>query len=187
MENVPTIPAEEVAEARSNIDELADDIPVTNEPIDFNDIDTDANSVADLTPNEIGNAGEAVVEEALDAAGETFAKTSAIEVRLTNGRTFRMVPDFLVVSGKRTFVDPDGVTQTVLDLRYAESKASRNGLPELDTLSENQAVFLDALLNGEIERLTPIGSRVRDLVAAEEATSIDIPQDGFELFAFAVR
>lgn len=95
MENVPTIPAEEVAEARSNIDELADDIPVTNEPIDFNDIDTDANSVADLTPNEIGNAGEAVVEEALDAAGETFAKTSAIEVRLTNGRTFRMVPDFL--------------------------------------------------------------------------------------------
>ena len=83
-----------------------------------------------------------------------------------------------------TFVDSDGVEQVVLNLRYIESKASRNVRPDIDTLSENQAVFLAALRSGEIESLTAVGSELRALVGLQGATQIDIVD--FELVSFLV-
>ena len=104
---------------------------------------------------------------------------------LRDGTTFRFVPDFLVVDGRRTFVDADGVAQTVLELRYVESKASRNARPTIANLSENQAVFVNALRNGNIDRLSPVGVDLAEFVVDEGATQIDIVD--FELVSFLVR
>jgi len=137
-----------------------------------------------LTPNQIGKYGEDLIESEL--TDEVFAKAATVEVKLEDGTTFRFIPDFLVVADPpvRTFVDPDGVTQRVLNLRYIESKASRNLQPGIGTLSENQAVFLAALRNGQIDTLTPVGTKLNNAMSANQASQIDIVD--FELVSFLV-
>ena len=144
----------------------------------------DADTVQDLTPNQIGDFGERTIRDEL--VDEEFAAgATTVEVKLTNGTTFRFVPDFLVVTGDPVpFVDADGVEQILLNLRYIESKASRNVRPGIGTLSENQAVFLAALRNGELESLTAVGSDLLRLVGDQGATRIDIVD--FELVSFLV-
>ena len=111
-------------------------------------------SVVDLSPNDIGKVGEEVVRRALLANGEIPIRTATITVRLSTGEVFDVVPDFFRVASE------DGATVT---LDIIESKASRNALPDLRNLSDNQAVLLDALLRGDDLTITPSSTLLREL------------------------
>ena len=94
-------------------------------------------SVVDLSPSDIGKVGEEVVRR---ANGNSLLEKATITVRLSTGEVFDVVPDF--------FRDA-GLVNGTQTLDIIESKASRNALPDLRNLSDNQAVLLDALLRGD--------------------------------------
>ena len=94
----------------------------------------------DLSPNDIGTVGERLTRELLEANGDIPIRRATITVRLSTGEVFDVVPDF--------FRDA-GLVNGTQTLDIIESKASRNALPDLRNLSDNQAVLLDALLRGD--------------------------------------
>ena len=125
-----------------------------------------------LTSNQIGAIGENFAENVL-LSGKTRIKTTTITVKIAGrDEPFTLIPDFLVLE--------DVNDQGVALLRYVESKASRNGLPGVGQLTDNQAVFLDALRNGEVESIS--GSSAFDaFLGANGAESAEIV--GFQMYA----
>lgn len=66
--------------------------------------------------------------------------------------------------------------------RYLESKASRNGLPSIANLTDNQAVFLDALRNGQVESITTSNGVVNGLAGPQGIDIVDFQLYATQLF-----
>ena len=137
-------------------------------------------SVADIPSNQVGTIGEGLHEEALEAVGANFATRAPITVRLRSGEVFDVVPDFLRVV---EIDEASGLARLDID----EIKTSRLSQPDIGRLTDNQAVLLDALLNGDIAEITA-GRRLQEfLLDLEEIAELDEPIVGFTIRNFNLQ
>ena len=133
-------------------------------------------SVADIPSNQVGTIGEELHRVALEAVGTDSVQRATITVRLTSGEVFDVVPDFLRV------VDVD-LDNGLARLDIDEVKASRVSQPGIGELTDNQAVFLGALIQGNIADLTRSPTLTTFLAGLDGApTAFTI--DGFNLQSF---
>ena len=100
-----------------------------------------------------------------------------LNVKLLAGSTFTIVPDFLENRGHALV---DGHVQ----LTYLEAKASAIQTPTSSQLTDTQAVFVDAILNGGIESISSTNAELQALVNRAGASGFDVV--GFELHVFDI-
>lgn len=132
--------------------------------------------VEDLSIARIGQLGEISLSSRLDP--NLIAVQARLTVTLDDGSTFVVIPDFLDASGLQ-------VVDNRLQLVYREAKASMVRTPTIAQLTDNQARFVDAILNGRIQSISTTDSDLLALIAdTPGAAGFDVV--GFELNVFDV-
>ena len=125
---------------------------------------------------EIGEFGENALRAGLTP--DRFAEQARLTVTLDDGSTFVVIPDFLDASGSL-------VVNNRLQLVYREAKASTVRTPTIAQLTDNQARFVDAILNGRIQSISTTDSGLIALIEnTPGASGFDVV--GFELNVFDV-
>lgn len=125
-----------------------------------------------LAIGRIGELGENALRAGL--VRDEFVSQARLTVTLDDGSTFVVIPDFLERAGTAA----NGRVQLV----YRESKASTIATPSIEQLTDNQARFVDAILNGRIQSIQTSNS---DLISLAGGTD-NFDVIGFELNVFDV-